>query len=85
MTDRNAAAYMKRPKIFIPTLIASDTCKTIMQITAIQITVNHLLDIWPKKSIPPLKPIFIDLFKDFKIIFKTAVILRTTRVARMVS
>jgi len=55
-------------------VLASDPCKSIMQNSTVQVTVNHLLYIRTEESIFPLKPVLINLFEPFKIVFNTLVI-----------
>jgi len=45
-----------------------------MQNSTVQVTVNHLLYIRTEESIFPLKPVLINLFEPFKIVFNTLVI-----------
>jgi hypothetical protein len=42
--------------------------KAVVEVAAVQISVNDLLYIGTEKSMLPLLPIFIDLNKDFKMI-----------------
>ena len=54
-----------------------DMCKTVVQDSAIQIAVNHLLHIRPEKTIMLGKALIIDLFKFFKMILNTLKTRRT--------
>jgi len=53
-------------QILMTAIIASDTRKTVMQNSAVQISINHLPNIRTVESILPLKPVLVDLFKRFK-------------------
>ena len=56
------------------TVFATHTGKTMMEITAIQITLDYLTDIRPEKPILPLETIFIDLLKCFEMILNTPIV-----------
>jgi len=49
-------------------------CKAVVQNATVQVTVNYLLDIRTVEAILPLKPVFVDLFKGFKMVFNALVI-----------
>jgi len=55
--------------------------KPVVQITAIEITIDHLLDIGPPESVMTGKLFLIDLDKGFKIVLYAAVIIRILRAA----
>jgi hypothetical protein len=40
-------------EIFMAAIFAFHTGKPVVQITAIEITIDHLLDIWPPESVLP--------------------------------
>jgi hypothetical protein len=63
---------------------ASDTSKSIMQDAAIEIAVNHLLNMMAKKAVMLLKALLIDLLKYFKMVFDTLIMLRLLRPPRPV-
>ena len=67
------------------TVFATHTGKTMMEITAIQITLDYLTDIRPEKPILPLETIFIDLLKCFEMIFNTPIVWRSLRIARPIN
>ena len=67
------------------TIVTPDTCTTIMQDTAIKIAVNDLFHLGPETAILLCKPLIIDLFKRFKMIFNTLIILRSLMVALDIS
>jgi hypothetical protein len=48
-----AALAGKSEEIFMAAVFAFHTGKTVLQIAAIEITINHLLDIWPPEAILP--------------------------------
>jgi hypothetical protein len=50
-------------KILMATLRAFDAGKSIMEVTAVEIPLNDLLDVRPEKPILFFKPFLIDLFK----------------------
>ena len=58
----------------MPTVPTSDAGKAIMQDTTIEIAINNLFHIGPKKAILFGKMIVINLLKSVKIIFDTLVI-----------
>ena len=64
----------KRQQIFMTAVFAAHTGKTIMEITAIQITQDYLTDIRAKKSILSVKSVFIYLLKCFKIVLNALVV-----------
>ncbi len=58
---------------------ASDPGKTVFQNPEIQIPVNHLFDIGAKKAVSSLKPLFINPFKGFEVVFHAPIIRRVLR------
>jgi hypothetical protein len=52
----------------------SNSCKSVMQDTAIKITIDDLSHIRPEKAILSLKALLIDLFESLTMIFNTAII-----------
>ena len=48
------------------------------------IAIDNLSHIRPEKAILPFKPLFIDLFKCFKMVFNTPIIRGILRIARPV-
>jgi hypothetical protein len=54
--------------------------KAIVQIAAIKITVNDLLEIGTEESVGPLKPFLVDLDEGFQMILDTAVIIGCLRI-----
>ncbi len=61
-------------------IFAFDAGKSVVQVPAIKISVDDLLDIGTEKSILPFKPLFIDLEKGFKMILHAQVIIGILRV-----
>jgi len=59
--------------------------KPVAQITAIEITIDHLLDIGPPESVLPGEVLFVDPDKGFKIILYTSVVIRRLRIALMIN
>ncbi len=60
-------------------IFASDPGKTVFQNPVIQIPANHLFDIGTKKAVSSLKPLFINLFKGFEVVFHAPIIRRVLR------
>jgi len=48
-----AALAGEGQKIFMAAILAFHTGKAVVRITAIEITIDHLLDIWPPESVLP--------------------------------
>ena len=48
-----AALARKCQQIFMAAVFAFHTGKPVVQITAIEITMDHLLDIWPPETVLP--------------------------------
>ncbi|MFZ3114518.1 MAG: hypothetical protein WA133_02200 [Syntrophales bacterium] len=61
------------------TVFTFHTGKAIVQITAIEIAIDYLLDIGPPESVLPGEIVIKDLEKGFKIIFNAAVVIRILR------
>ena len=55
--------------------------EAVVQITAIEVAVDHLLDIWPPESVLPGEIFVIDLDKGLKIVLYTAVVIRILRIS----
>ena len=62
-------------KILVIAVFTLHAGKAVVQIAAIKITVNDLLEIGPEESVRPLKPFLVDLDEGFKMILDTAVII----------
>ena len=62
-------------------VFAFHTGKTLLQITAIQIPVDHLVNIRPPETMLPRELFNIALHKGFKIILYTMIIIGILRVA----
>ena len=71
-------------QIFMVAIIASDSGKAVFKIAAIEITVNHLLDIRPPETILLGKMFIIGLNKGFEIVLDTMIIIRILRMARVI-
>ena len=71
-----AALAGEGQEIFIAAIFAFHTGKTVVQIATVQITIDHLLDIWPPEAVLPGEMLVIDLDKGFKIVLYTAVVIR---------
>jgi hypothetical protein len=61
--------------IFVTLVLARQTGKAVVQITAVKITIDHLLDIGPPESILPGEILIIDTDKGFKIVLHPAAII----------
>ena len=55
--------------------------KAVVQITAIEIAVDHLLDIRPPESVLPGEMLVIDLDKGLKIVLDAAVVIRVLQIS----
>jgi hypothetical protein len=62
-------------EIFMAAVFAFHTGKAVVQITAIEITIDHLLDIGPPESVLPGEMLVIDPDKSLKIVLYAAVII----------
>ena len=49
--------------------------ESVVQVAAIEIPINHLLDIWPPESVLPGEMLVVDPDKGLKIVLYTAVII----------
>jgi hypothetical protein len=65
----------------VPAFLASHSCKSVAQDTAVKVAINDMLNIGPEKAILSFKALFIGLFKSRKIIFNTVIICCILRVA----
>jgi len=70
-----AALAGKCQQIFMAAVFAFHTGKPVVQITAIEITIDHLLDIGPPEAVLPGEMLVIDPDKGFKIVLYTAVVI----------
>jgi hypothetical protein len=70
-----AALAGKCQQIFMAAIFAAYSGKTVLQITAVQVTVDHLFDIRPPESVISGKPVIINLCEGFEIIFYAVVII----------
>jgi hypothetical protein len=68
------ALARKRQQIFMPAISTSHPGKTIMQITAVQVTLDYSSNIRSEKTILSLKSVFIYLLKYFKVLFNALVV-----------
>ncbi len=71
-------------QVLVATIVTPDTCKAVMQDTAIKVAINHLPHIGSEKAILLGKAFIIDLFQRFKMVFNTLVILRSLGIARTI-
>jgi len=71
----------ERQQVFMAAVFAFHTGKAVLQIAAVEITVNHLFDIGPPESVLLGKMFIIGLDKGFKIILDAVVIIRILRMA----
>lgn len=59
--------------------------KAVLQNAAIQVAVDDLLDVGTQETVLPWKPVVIDLFESFKIIFHALIVGRILRFALTVN
>jgi len=57
----------------VATVLAFNTSKSIVRVTAIKIAVNDFFQIRPEKATQFFKALFIGLFKSFTMILNTAI------------
>jgi len=67
------------------TLLAFNTCKTIMEDPVVKITINDLSHVGSEKAILLGKALVIDLFKHFKMIFNTLILRGRLRFSRPIN
>ena len=72
-------------EVFVAAAFTFHAGKAVVQITAIEITIDHLLDIGPPEAVLPGEMLVVDLDKGFKIVLYTAVIIRFLRAAGLVN
>ena len=65
----------KSQQIFVTAVITFDAGKAVVQVAAIEITIDHLLDIGPPETVLPGKILLIDPDKGLKVVFHAAVII----------
>ena len=70
-----AALAGEGQEIFIAAIFAFHTGKTVVQIATVQITIDHLLDIWPPETVLPGELFIVDPDKGLKIILYAVVII----------
>lgn len=56
------------------TVFATHAGKTVMQDSAVQITINYLLDVGAEKTVPPLEPVAIDHFECLEMVLHALVV-----------
>jgi len=69
------ALARKCQQIFVAAVFTFHAGKAVVQITAIKITMDHLLDIGPPESVLPGEMLVIDPDKGFKIVLYAAVVI----------
>jgi hypothetical protein len=74
----------KRQQVFVAAVFTFDAGKTIVQIAAIEITIDYFFDIGPPESVLPRETVIVFLHKGFKIILHAVVIIRILRLAGVV-
>ena len=74
-----AALAGERQKIFVAAVITSDAGKTMLQIAAVEVTVDHFFDIRPPETVIPGKPVIINLHEGFNVILHAGIIVRVLR------
>jgi hypothetical protein len=63
-------------QIFVAAIFTFHAGKAVVQITAIEITIDYLLDIRPPETVLPGEMFIVDLDKGLKIVLDTAVVIR---------
>lgn len=71
----------KGQKVLVVAVFTFHSDKSVMQIAAIEIPVNDLLQMKPPESVLPGEMIIIDPNECFKIVLYAAVVIRTLRVS----
>lgn len=66
------------------TVTASHSSKAVVEDATIKVAVNYLSYIWAEKAIQTGKALIIDLFKFFKMILNTLIVLRVLRFSRAI-
>ena len=86
MTGRAEVAALTREgqQVFVAAVLAFDTGKTVVQIAAVKVTVNHLLDIRPPEAVLFGELFIIGLNEGFEIVLDAVVIIRILRTAGLV-
>jgi hypothetical protein len=74
-----AALAGKGQQVFMAAVSTFHPGKTVVQIAAVEIAIDHLLDVGPPESVLPRKTLLIDLNKDLEAVFNAAVIIRILR------
>ena len=65
----------KCQQIFVTAVFAFDASKAVVRIAAIEITIDHLLDIGPPETVLPGKMLLIDPDEGLEIVLHAAVII----------
>jgi hypothetical protein len=69
------ALARKCQEIFMAAVFAFHTGKTVVQIAAVEVAIDHLLDIWPPETVLTRKILIIDPDEGLKIVIHAAVII----------
>lgn len=64
----------KRQEILVTAVLTSDPGKSVMEDTAVEISINDVLHIGTEKAVLFFKPLFIDLSECLEMVFNTPVI-----------
>jgi hypothetical protein len=64
----------KSQQIFMPAVSTFDPGETVTQVTAVEIAVDNLSGIGPKKAIFSAKVLIINLFKGLEVVFNTLIV-----------
>jgi hypothetical protein len=70
-----AAFARKGKQIFMPAVRTFDPGETMVQVTAVKVSVDNLFGVGAEKAVLPAERLIINLFKGLKVIFNTLVIL----------
>jgi hypothetical protein len=68
-------------EIFMAAVFTFHAGKPVVQIAALEIAIDHLLDIGPPESVLPREMLVIDPDKGFKIVLYAAVVIRRLRIS----
>jgi hypothetical protein len=74
-----AALAGKCQQVFMAAIFTFDSGKTVVQTSTVEITVNHLFDIWPPEPILPGVKVVINLHEGLEAVFDAAVVIRILR------
>ena len=80
-----AALAGEGQKVLIAAVFALHPGKAVVQIAAVQVPVNDLLEVGTPKPIRPFEPLPVDLNKGFEMVFHATIIIGRLRAAGTVN